>query len=201
VKFFRYVVLGGAALLAGCAGNSTNIASDAPPEPNPNQAQIVFIRDSSVGKAVQASVYDVTTPETQFIGIVANKAQVSYLSPGGKRTFMVVSDTAEFMEADLTTGNLYYAMVIPRVDDSTVRFSLWPVSQDATAPYNLKSNDFVTWMADTNWVPTSPASVSWYQANKADIEAKRQKYWAEWLKKSPGDTRPHFLMPGDGQLL
>jgi hypothetical protein len=201
MRFIKYVMLGVVALMAGCASTPMEKLTAAPPKPAADQAQVVFMRDSFLGQAIQASVFDVTTPSTQFIGVVTNKTKVAYATTAGKHTFMVVSEAADFLEADLTAGKTYYAMVIPRMGAWKARFSLWPVAKDPSAKYSLQSKDFPSWLADTTWVANSPASKAWYEANKASVESKQKEYWAVWQKKSPEDIKERTLQPGDGQVM
>lgn len=62
---------------------------------------IVFMRSSMVGAAIKTSIYEVTNGETIFIGILKNKMKINHQTSPGKHTFMVVSEAADFMEADV----------------------------------------------------------------------------------------------------
>ncbi len=65
---------------------------------------VVFMRYSAVGAAIKATVYEITDDKTIFIGIMKNKTKINYPTTAGKHTFMVVSEAADFMEADLAAG-------------------------------------------------------------------------------------------------
>ena len=95
----------GTLLLTGCAGNPmTPVADQTLPAAAPDMAQVVFMRDAFTGKAITSSLYDVTDGKTQFIGVMANGTKIAHPVTAGKHTFMVVSEAADFMEADLVAG-------------------------------------------------------------------------------------------------
>ena len=99
----------GTLLLTGCAGNPmTPVADQTLPAAAPDMAQVVFMRDAFTGKAITSSLYEVTDGKTRFIGVMANGTKIAHPVTAGKHTFMVVSEAADFMEADLVAGKTYY---------------------------------------------------------------------------------------------
>ncbi len=113
-------------LLAGCAGSSSYM-SDVPPEranytTQPDQALVVFMRPSGFGFAIQSSVFDIVDENPVFVGIVSAKAKVAYYVNPGERRFMVISESADFMDATLEAGKVYYALVTPRMGVWKARF-------------------------------------------------------------------------------
>src|SRR5678815_5415246 len=80
----------------------------------PDQALVIFMRSSAMGGAVQASVFDVSGAGEKLVGIVSTGTKVGYYVAPGERTFMVVSEAADFMQANLVAGRTYYALVTPR---------------------------------------------------------------------------------------
>lgn len=75
--------------------------------------QVVFMRDAFVGQGINGSLYDLTEGEPEFIGIIASGTKVTQLTTLGKRVYMVVSEAADFMEADLVGGKTYFSVVPP----------------------------------------------------------------------------------------
>ena len=116
MRAFYIFTLLGTLLLAGCASNPMDpVADQTIPAAAPDKAQVVFMRDAYTGKAIVSSLYDVTDGKTQFIGVMANGTKIAYPTTPGKHTFMVVSEAADFMAADLVAGKSYYALVSPRM--------------------------------------------------------------------------------------
>ena len=96
---------------------------------------VVFMRSSLVGAAIKTSVYEVTDGQTKFIGIMKNKTKLSYETTAGNHIFMVVSEAADFMEANIATGKTYYSMITPRTGAWKARFSMIPIRNDGTTSY------------------------------------------------------------------
>ncbi|MFH6568712.1 MULTISPECIES: hypothetical protein [Pseudomonas] len=199
MRAFYIFTLLGTLLLAGCASNPMDpVADQTIPAAAPDKAQVVFMRDAYTGKAIVSSLYDVTDGKTQFIGVMANGTKIAYPTTPGKHTFMVVSEAADFMEADLVAGKTYYALVTPRMGLWKARFSLWPISNDPEAAHSLKSKNFKGWVEDTDLVTNSPKSLAWYERVKASIEKKRAEYWPVWQEKSADAVAERTLKPSDG---
>jgi len=199
MRAFYIFTLLGTLLLAGCASNPmAPVADQTIPAAAPDKAQVVFMRDAYTGKAIVSSLYDVTDGKTQFIGVMANGTKIAYPTTPGKHTFMVVSEAADFMEADLVAGKTYYALVTPRMGLWKARFSLWPISNDPEAAHSLKSKNFKGWVEDTDLVTNSPKSLAWYERVKASIEKKRAEYWPVWQEKSADAVAERTLKPSDG---
>ncbi|MEJ3576968.1 hypothetical protein WEU41_22315 [Pseudomonas fragi] len=199
MRVFYIFTLLGSLLLAGCASNPmAPVADQAVQAPSPDMAQVVFMRDAYTGKAIVSSLYDVTDGQTRFIGVMANGTKIAHPTTPGKHTFMVVSEAADFMEADLVAGKTYYALVTPRMGLWKARFSLWPISNEQDAAHSLKSNNFKGWVEDTDLVTNSPKSLAWYQRVKASVEKKRAEYWPVWQEKSAEAIAERTLKPTDG---
>ncbi|AOA05466.1 MULTISPECIES: hypothetical protein [Pseudomonas] len=199
MRVFYIFTLLGSLLLAGCASNPmAPVADQAVQAPSPDMAQVVFMRDAYTGKAIVSSLYDVTDGQTRFIGVMANGTKIAHPTTPGKHTFMVVSEAADFMEADLVAGKTYYALVTPRMGLWKARFSLWPISNEPDAAHSLKSNNFKDWVEDTDLVTNSPKSLAWYQRVKASVEKKRAEYWPVWQEKSAEAIAERTLKPTDG---
>ena len=199
MRVFYIFTLLGTLLLAGCASNPMDpVADQTVQPPAPGMSQVVFMRDAYTGKAIVSSLYDVTDGKTQFIGVMANGTKIAHPTTPGKHTYMVVSEAADFMEADLVAGKTYYALVTPRMGLWKARFSLWPISNDPEASHSLKSKNFKEWVEDTEMVTNSPKSLAWYERVKASVEKKRAEYWPVWQEKSADAVAERTLKPTDG---
>ena len=127
-QFFNLLILTLAALMTGCAGTSMVTAPDQEiQQPPAGESQVIFLRPSSLGAAISASLYEVVDDEIRFVGISTYGTAVPYRTTPGRHVFMVVSEAADFMEADLAPGRNYFSLVTPRMGVWAARFSLWPI--------------------------------------------------------------------------
>lgn len=199
MKFVRYVAAVAALFLVGCGSNPMKVTEVTKVEaPASDQAQVVFMRSSFVGSAISSSLYDVTSGEPVFIGILNNGTKVPYVTSPGKHVFMVVAESADYMEANLEAGKTYYGMATPRMGAWKARFSLWPIKRSESAPYPLGSKEVESWIASTKLATLTEKANQWFVKNKANITAKHNKYWPTWLDNAPEDIAARTLDPEDG---
>ena len=163
-----------------------------------DDSTIVFMRSSMGGAMIKTSIYEVTGGETKFIGILKNKTKIKYKTAPGKRTFMVVSEAADFMEAEITAGKTYYSVITPRMGAWKARFSMVPVRNDGTTDFNTESKKFKKILNKSKLAALTEKSKKWYQKNKDSVESKKTKYWAKWQEKSAEEIASRTLNPDDG---
>jgi len=182
-------------LLAGCAGEIKNMqpytGDPAAIVPPADKALIVFLRPSTLGFAVQSSVFHVNDGDLDLAGIVASKMKVAYEVDPGNHLFMVIGESADFMSAEVEAGKTYHALVTPRMGAWKARFSLRPVAKSGEDRDQLDQ-----WLTECEWVEKNAASEAWAQENLASVKAKQAKYYPAWMEKSEAD-RPK-LVPADG---
>jgi hypothetical protein len=185
VAFTVFVSLG----LGGCA--SEHMVDVAVPQviaaKDPNTATMVFFRSSFFGGAIQSSVYDVSKGEASFIGILSAGKKIAYAAPPGKQRYMVVSESADFMDADTLPGKTYYVRVRPRLGVWRARFSMRPIP---VSDAGLKEE-----VGSCQWVENTPASLAWAQGKTSTVAARQAKYLAKWLKSDNNES----VRPGDGE--
>lgn len=187
-------------VLSGCASTKMQVATQQGLGPAvAGKAQIVFLRSSLVGSAIQASVYDVTSGNPFFIGIVSNNTKVRHQTDPGKRTFMVISEAADFMQAELVAGRTYYSIITPRMGVWKARFSLWPIKKDPASEFSTASEEFAGWLANTKLVENTPESEQWALDNNKDVQEKYHEYWTKWLGKTAEEKEQLTLRPDDGE--
>jgi len=191
LTMLRAVVVAVAMLgLAACT--SSRMAAIEPPAviatPQQDKATVVFYRSSAFGGAVQSSVFDITTDPPGFIGIVSTGMKLAYAAPPGRRRFMVIGESADFMDADLLAGRTYYALVAPRIGVWKARFSLRPRAAD--------DKEVQDELATCKWYDNTPASRQWAQEKMAEIVSLQKEYLPPWLAKE--EDKP-ALMPTDGR--
>lgn len=109
---------------------------------NNDESTIVFMRSSFVGKMIKASIYEVTDDKTQFIGIMKNKKKITFKTTPGSHTFMVVSESADFMQANVEGGKTYYSIITSRMGAWKARFSMSPIRNDGTTKFNTGTDKF-----------------------------------------------------------
>ena len=152
-------------------------------------AKVVFFRPSKQTSDVDAMLFDVTEPgEPKLIGSVNAATKFTYSLQPGLYTFMVVGETAEFMQATIVGGKTYYALVIPKA--GARRFAIEPVRQ-----HEIGGKDFTSWDRSTR--PTSGDAKA---VDSADAAQKRVRYWQEdWMKKSDTQRAELTLNAEDGR--
>ena len=104
---------------------------------------------------------------------------------------MVLSESADFMSANLAADKTYYAYVTPRMGVWKARFSLAPVT-----PQMRETSTFKDCQSGCEWVELSEASETWAQETAGDAQSKYHEYHAKWMSKSTVE-RPK-LIPEDG---
>lgn len=183
-------------LISGCAGTVVHMqelaADKAPVAPAPGKAAVVFLRPSGMGFGVQSSVFEVKDNQSLLVGILAAKAKVAYQVDPGKRLFMAIGESADFMTAELLPDRTYYVLVEPRMGLWKARFGLKPVGAK-----ELDSPEFKSSLADCRWVEKTDAAENWARGNMASIQSKRTEYYADWVKQ-PEPEKPH-LSQDDGR--
>ena len=200
MRYLRVIFLLAAAVLTGCASNPMlKMPNQTVTKVEADKSQVVFMRSSFVGSAINGSLYDITSGEPVFIGIIANGTKIAYDTTPGKHTFMVVSEAADFMVADLDAGKTYYSLVTPRMGFWKARFSLWPIKKDESAEFSLNSKDFKEWYTGTDLVQNSDKSLAWFEKHKSSVVEKYGEYWPVWQQKEANDVAARTLNKHDGQ--
>ena len=199
IKMIRMLAaLGLLAMLTGCQSSLMTKAQGTSTTVAPNEATVVFLRPSSLGGAIQSTVYDVTNGKTTFGGVVSAKTQVGMSLPAGEHQLMVVGESADFLDATLLAGKTYYVLVTPRMGVWKARFSLIPIRSDGSGEYSVHSAKFAKWKEECSPVFKTSAADAWYREHAADVEAKRVEYLKKWDNKSPTEKAERTLRAQDG---
>lgn len=115
------ILLAAAVALGGCAAapryDKVNWATRVQ-HPEPGLALIYFVRD---GRLIGDSA--IVMDDDVYIGELPAWGHIAYLAKPGIHRFAVVSEAADFMEADLQAGKTYYANVRRRMGVTTERYS------------------------------------------------------------------------------
>jgi hypothetical protein len=200
IKLWKVALVAAVFSLTGCASSLMKPATNqALAAPSAQSSRIVFLRPSSLGGAIQASLFDVSADQPRFIGVSSTKTKVVYDVPAGTRRLMVTSEAADFMEAKLAPGKTYYAVVTPRLGAWKARFSLWPVKAQSANEFNFQNPDFANWVKSGQVVENTPAGQQWFTANEADIRKKQAEYLVVWKQKTPQEIAERTLEEQDGR--
>jgi hypothetical protein len=161
-------------LLAGCDSPSTPRPSGmAVVGPPPGKAVVVFLRPALLDKAAPSPVVDVTVEPPALVGVVPAGRKVAYISDPGARRFMVIGEAADFLDAELLAGHIYYARIAPHLGVHQARFSLRPVAAEDL--------DLATELADCSWADETVAPRDWIHDNSAGVAKKKAEYLPAWL--------------------
>jgi hypothetical protein len=201
-SFALVIILLMAAYVSGCATSQGPTGSNkymkqgtgivTPPAPSETEAAVVFMRPSSLGYAVNSSVYDLSDDDEKMVGIVSAKKKVPYITTPGEHLFMVIGESADFMAANLEPGKTYYALVTPRMGAWKARFSLKPVTK-----LEMVGKEFKDWDRVCAFEENSEDAVKWAKQNSRSIKAKRAEYFPKW-KQKPDAEKP-LLKSEDAQ--
>ena len=173
---FLVVIMG---LFSACSTMShhmTVVEGKTELQPEPGKALLVFLRPSSYGGAVQATIYNDIT----YIGTVSANTKIAYQATPGEHMFMVIGESGDFMQADLEEGKTYYARVAARMGVWKARFSFIP-ENGQTADSELNQ-----WLANTKLTETNKEGHAWAEQNKPDITKKHDEYLVAWQGKADG---------------
>lgn len=189
-RFASIMAIMAAALLAGCAGTIKNMKEVAEEmttvKPKQDEAVVVFMRPSSLGFAIQSSIFEIKNDSPTLIGIVAAKTKVVHRVPAGKHLYMVIGESADFMTADLAPNKTYYSYISPRMGMWKARFILEP--KRAT---DLDTEEFKSDYNECRLVETTAESHTWMADNLNSIQSKRIEYYKDW-QMQPTEERPYL---------
>ena len=180
-------------VLAACGGGAQMTPVSEPPQIRAGESTIVFMRASPLGGVVAASVFDVTGPETKFVGLVNYGTKYAHAVKPGQYTFMVIGESADFMQATVLPDRTYYAVVTPRIGVWKARFSFRPVRQ-----HEIGGGEFAAWTVATKYVVNTPETEKYGAAMLPEVNSKRAQYWPEWNSKPPHQRASQTLKVEDG---
>ena len=179
------MVLSLALVCAGCGVARTDLMDYRPSPgfdvqpPPPGRSLVIFTRADREASETSAALFEDET----LIGILMARTYLAYETTPGKHRFMVVSEAADFMDADLVDGKVYFARVDPREGWWRARFSLRPVT-----PNDPRWAEVREWNAASTRVTLNNAGRGWAQENAASIAEKHDAYLVKWLGKNERPT-------------
>ena len=175
-------------IFTGCGPKNMEISKnqDILNKPTNGNAKIVFIRQSLVGSDALSSIFLINNNIPKIIGIIGSRQKVVYELKPGKYLFMVSSEAADFMYAEVSKNKIYYVNVVPRYGFWKTRFSLDPKNANEFN-YSI-ANKFTLLQANHK-------TFEWAQKNQTSIVEKYNSYYQKWLEKSESKRPklyPHY---------
>lgn len=155
--------------------------------PPADKALVVFLRPAAGAKGIHSAVYQ----DEEFLLLMTGKTAYLRMVDPGEHRFMVVSEAADFLAADLDGGKIYFIQVKPRMGAWRARFSLHPILPETADWSKLQS-----WLNDVYLVEPNDAAGTWAEKNHASAMKKKSAYLPKWEKKA--DSEKPMLRKDDG---
>jgi len=143
--------------------------------PEPDKALVVFLRPVKMAGYVSSVVFD----DQDLVAVLMDYTYAAYQATPGNHRFMVVSEAADFMDADLEAGKVYFALVKVRMGVWRGRFSLMPLT-----PHDKEWQHLRRWLSRARRVTLNNAGISWGQDHAQSIQQKHDAYLPKWLAKN-----------------
>ena len=181
-------LVGLATALEGCVRRSGLMSSTGPPgaavAPAAGKALVVFLRPSRYSGAVQAVLYD----GDALVGISSVGTAINYQATPGRHQFMVVSDAADFLDAELGPDKTYFVLVTPEMGTWQARFWRARFSLRKLDP-RRQASEIARWRREARPVATNDRAVAWDREHRPGVLRKRDDDLRKWQAK-PTDERP-----------
>lgn len=187
IRFMAALLLGAVSIpIATAADKKTGI-----PNPQPGQAQIVFMRSSQVNLLVSTDVYDVTGGPAKYVGKLKNNRKVVVDVPPGDHVFMVGNvPWLDFMKASVLPDKRYFVIVAPHWPTN---FSPKPVKH-TNAEFTYNSEDFKRLYKKTKLAdPAEPLS----EKETQQVANVQEAQWIKWQAKTPAQQAELSIRPED----
>ncbi len=168
-------------IMVGCGAPHMMVIKDASVAitPQPGKALVVFLRPARMlGDGNVAVLYD----GDQYLGTSTVKTIIPYQAEPGKHLFMVIGESADFMEAELAAGKTYYAVVQIRPGVFGGRFSFHPQNGQ------LEKDKIDAWLKVMKPMEPAPAGLAYAEKIAANSKAKKDKYLPEFEQKGADKT-------------
>ena len=172
------LVLVGFSLLAfGCSGRSHLLdyaersgAQIAAP-PSDKALVVFFCRENPWAGFLHGAVYD----GERFIATLTSATFTTYLTDPGQHRFMVANQHADFLDADLQGGKIYFVAVFPRSQHVPPGYGFWPISQQGPSWKRLK-----TWLSASVAVKANEQGLQWARDHEQEMKQIRSKCLPDW---------------------
>jgi len=145
----------------------------------PGQAQIVIVRNSNVSADQPTFLYETTSGQPKYLGLISNKRKFVLDLPPGEHVLMIGKmPLCDFMPVSVAAGKRYYAVVVSRWPDGT---TLRPVRHQGDG-YTYGTEQFNDLLNYTKIAGRAPDSMIKEETKKA--EEVYQAKWQQWNAKT-----------------
>jgi hypothetical protein len=155
-------------------------------KPSEGKAIVHFLRPSSVGGAVQATIWD----NDKLIGFTAGKMAFQYECDPGKHLFIAWSEYKSPVEAELLPDRVYYIVLRMRMGWWRGRVHQVPINQ-----YHELWSDALTWQKTLPNYKPDPSAIAMVEAKN---HPKIMKYLQKYHTEIEGTKHVLYLRPEDG---
>jgi len=143
------------------------------------QAQIVLVRNSNVSWDQPTFLYETTSGQPRYLGLISNKRKFVLDLPPGDHVLMIGKmPLCDFMPVSVLPGKRYYAVVVARWPDGT---TLRPVRHQGDG-YVYGTDRFREVLNYTTIAGKAPDSMIKEESRKAE-EVYPAK-WQQWSSKT-----------------
>jgi hypothetical protein len=167
----------------GCASQYMQpvVHSPSSAQLSPDQAAIIFFRDTSFGGAIQAPIAEGTVDNNVlFVGIVSANTKFLHKTTPGQHLYVVGGEGANLLFADLEPQKFYYVRIDLKMGLWKARFKFEPVRQGGTG-------ELADDLADFKWVAPNTESQAWFADNKASMQDKLNEALEDDKKDGPAE--------------
>ncbi len=181
-------------LLMAAAAQASKPDKSATPAIKAGQAQLVILRDSVVNARKATYVYETTSGEPRFVGIISNHHKLVLDLAPGEHVFMIGNlPLCDFLKATVRADKRYYTMVVSRWPEG---FSLRPVRHGGDG-YTYENEEFKKALQTTTLAGRAPDSVIKEEMKNAQESYKAK--WEQWQNKVPEQRAVLTLQPEDSE--
>ncbi len=156
---------------------------EAPPA---DRALVLIFRPPRRGRTGWATVYR----DDEILAIFGYSSFLAQLVEPGAHRYMVVSEAADFLDAELEGGKVYFAEIVPRTGVWRARFSLVPYP-----PGHERLRKLEAWLAKSTPVVPGARERDWAADNAASVAEKRDAYLEKWLRNPDRPRLDRGLTP------
>lgn len=181
-----------ALLVAFSAVQAADPAKTAIPDVQKGQAQIVFLRSTTVNALAGTHLYDVTTGQPKLLGKISNNRKVVLDLPPGDYVLMVGNvPFLEFLRASVAADKRYYAVIAPIWP---AQWFLRPVRQK-NATYLHSSKEVAALVKKTKYATLEAEPLDADKA--AQLATIYKERWDKWQAKDDVEKDSFTLHPDD----
>ncbi|MEZ4217784.1 MAG: hypothetical protein R3E88_14970 [Myxococcota bacterium] len=156
----------------------------APLAPPPDRAVVVFVQPTK-RTYDWAAIYE----DDRFVAVVQDRSHAVHETAPGAHRYAVVSEAADFLDAELAGGRVYFVRVEPRMGGVRMRYTLIPIAAGLE-----RWDELPGWLAATHAATPNARALEWVDAHAEGAARLRERYLEKWLGRA---DRP-ALAPRDG---